>query len=254
MVSIEENIFGLVGKKLSHSFSYKYFNAKFEDEKINAKYLNFEIPDIAELPDMLNSHPTLRGFNVTLPYKESIIPYLDFVDEDAQKIGAVNVVKVSIDNDGNRRLVGYNSDHIGFADSLKPLLSPHHKRALILGSGGAAKAVAHALSKIGIDFRQVSRQNKSNSLSYSDLTTDIFEKYHIIINATPVGMYPEIDRSPEIPYRYLTANHLCYDLVYNPEETLFMNQAKAYSAKVKNGLEMLYRQADRAWEIWTTDI
>ena len=224
-----EQIYGLIGYPLIHSFSKTFFNEKFESEKISAEYINFEISDIS--------------------YKEAVIPYLNEMDETARLIGAVNVIKF-IQNKGKLILKGYNSDIIGFTDSIKPLLTRQHKYALILGTGGASKAVWHGLESLDITPTLVSRTPKEGVLTYKDLTPEIIDKYKVIVNTTPVGMYPHVDECPDIPYTYLTEDHLIYDLLYNPDETLFMKKAKERGATVKNGLEMLLLQAFAAWDIW----
>lgn len=246
-----KELFGLVGYPLGHSFSESFFNNKFNSEGIDAQYLNFEIPNINEFRNIINTNTNLRGLNVTIPYKEQVIPYLDDIDITASEIGAVNVVKF-IRNGNNLILKGFNSDVIGFCNSLKPLLKPHHTHALVLGSGGAAKAIAHGLKSLGIEPIYVSRTKKDGVLTYNELTPEIIEKYQVIVNTTPAGMYPHVDTCPDIPYHLLTPQHLCYDVVYNPEVTLFMKKSQEQGAVVKNGLEMLILQALAAWEIWNS--
>lgn len=247
---MKEAVYGLLGYPLGHSFSKNYFNNKFEAEQIDAEYLNFEIPDINMLMEVISEHHNLKGLNVTIPYKEQVIPFLNELDEDAANIGAVNVIKISRDN-GELHLKGYNSDVIGFCDSISPLLKPHMKKALILGTGGAAKAVAYGLKKLGIESQFVSRKRSENAITYSDINKDILSTHHVIVNSTPLGMYPNIDECPDIPYELLDNSHLCYDLLYNPDETLFMKNAKAQGAITKNGLEMLLLQAFAGYDIWT---
>ena len=243
--------YGLLGYPLGHSFSKTYFNQKFEAEKIDAEYLNFEIPSIKEIKNVIKENPELNGLNVTIPYKEQVIPYLDELDKDTAKIGAVNVIKIIRQPKGKVKLVGYNSDIIGFTQSIEPLLQPHHKKALILGTGGASKAVFHGLANLGIEGVFVSRTKKgSEYLTYEELTPEVMQEYTVIVNCTPVGMYPKVDFCPNIPYELLTPNHLLYDLLYNPNETLFMKKGEARGAVTKNGLEMLLLQAFAAWEIW----
>ncbi len=242
--------YGLIGYPLKHSFSVNYFNEKFNSEGIDAEYVNFEIPSINELPDVIKDNPNLKGLNVTIPYKEKVISYLDELDKDAQAIGAVNVIKIIRQPKGKYKLIGYNSDIIGFTESIEPLLEPHHKKALILGTGGASKAVFHGLKNLGIEAKYVSRTPAAGMLSYEELTPEIMAEYTIIVNGTPVGMYPKVDFCPDIPYEYLTPNHLLYDLLYNPNVTLFMKKGEQHGAKTKNGLEMLLLQAFAAWEIW----
>ena len=246
-----KELFGLVGYPLGHSFSESFFNNKFNSEGIDAQYLNFEIPNINEFRNIINTNTNLRGLNVTIPYKEQVIPYLDDIDITASEIGAVNVVKF-IRNGNNLILKGFNSDVIGFCNSLKPLLKPHHTHALVLGTGGAAKAIAHGLKSLGIEPIYVSRTKKDGVLTYNELTPKIIEKYQVIVNTTPAGMYPNVDTCPDIPYHLLTPQHLCYDVVYNPEVTLFMKKSQEQGAMVKNGLEMLILQALAAWEIWNS--
>ena len=246
-----KELFGLVGYPLGHSFSESFFNNKFNSEGIDAQYLNFEIPNIDEFRNIINNNTNLRGLNVTIPYKEQVITYLDDIDITASEIGAVNVVKF-IRNGNNLILKGFNSDVIGFCNSLKPLLKPHHTHALVLGTGGAAKAIAHGLKSLGIEPIYVSRSKKDGVLTYNELTPEIIEKYQVIVNTTPAGMYPHVDTCPNIPYHLLTPQHLCYDFVYNPEVTLFMKKSQEQGAMVKNGLEMLILQALAAWEIWNS--
>lgn len=249
MEKVYDKLYGLIGYPLIHSFSQNYFNQKFEAEGINAHYINFEIPDIGDLMEVVSENPNLCGLNVTIPYKEQVIPYLDEIDEDAAKIGAVNVIKF-MRNKNTLKFKGYNSDIIGFCDSIKPLLTPERKKALILGTGGAAKAVYHGLTNLGVEPVYVSRSKKEGMLTYGDLSASVMNEYKIIVNTTPLGMYPHIDECPNIPYHLLSESHLCYDLLYNPDVTLFMTRAKEYGAEVKNGLEMLLLQAFAAWNIW----
>ncbi len=246
-----KRVFGLIGYPLGHSFSQTFFNQKFESEKIDAIYTNFEIPSIERLEEVISTNKNLCGFNVTIPYKEKIFNYLDAVDPVAKAIGAVNVVKIFTQPDGSRSLKGYNSDVIGFGDSIRPMLNKDiHKKALILGTGGAAKAVDHALTSLGVESIMVSRSNKPGTITYADITPEMMSEYTIIINATPIGMYPNVDECPQLPYEAITPNHICYDLLYNPDTTLFMRKAAKYGATVKNGLEMLLLQAFVSWSIW----
>ena len=242
--------YGLIGFPLGHSFSKDFFNQKFQSEKIDATYLNFEIPDIKELTNVLKDNPELRGLNVTIPYKEQIIPYLDDLDEDARAIGAVNVIKFTKGFFGAKKLVGYNSDIVGFKRSIEPLLNESHRKALILGTGGASKAVFQGLKQLGIGATLVSRKPKEHCITYQEITPKVMEQYTVIVNTTPLGMFPNVHACPDIPYDLLTPNHLLYDLLYNPDETLFMQKGKERGAVVKNGLEMLLLQAFAAWEIW----
>ncbi|MGL4851479.1 MAG: shikimate dehydrogenase family protein [Phocaeicola sp.] len=241
--------YGLIGYPLGHSFSKEFFNQKFQSEHIPATYLNFEIPKVEQVLQVLAVESQLEGLNVTIPYKEQIIPFLDELSDEATAIGAVNVIKF-IRTKEKVKLVGYNSDVIGFTNSIEPLLKPHHKKALILGTGGASKAVLYGLEKLGIECTFVSRTAAEGKLSYSELTPELMETYTVIVNCTPVGMYPNTEKCPEIPYEALTPNHLLYDLLYNPDTTLFMKKGAKQGATVKNGLEMLLLQAFEAWNIW----
>ncbi|AVM58717.1 shikimate dehydrogenase [Bacteroides heparinolyticus] len=243
--------YGLIGYPLKHSFSIGYFNEKFKAENIDAEYVNFEIPTINDFMQVIEENPNLCGLNVTIPYKEQVIPFLDELDKDTAKIGAVNVIKIVRLPKGKVKLVGYNSDIIGFTQSIEPLLQSHHKKALILGTGGASKAVYHGLNNLGIESTFVSRTKKNNKfLTYEELTPEVMASHTVIVNTTPVGMFPKVDFCPNIPYEQLTSDHLLYDLLYNPNETLFMKKGQAQGAITKNGLEMLLLQAFAAWEIW----
>lgn len=247
----QQRLYGLIGRRLVHSFSSDFFNRKFNAENIPARYVNFEIPEIEHLPALVAAHPDLAGFNVTIPYKERIIEYLDAIDPEAEAIGAVNVVKIYRQPDGSLSFKGYNSDAVGFADSIKPLLdSEVHRKALVLGSGGASKAVSHALRSLGVAPVIVSRSGRPGVLTYADLTPEVMAKHRVIVNTTPLGMYPDVDSCPDIPYDELTPRHICYDLLYNPDTTLFMKKAAAAGAVTKNGLEMLLLQAFVSWNIW----
>lgn len=241
--------FGLIGYPLGHSFSKNFFNEKFHSEDIDAEYVNFEIPSIKDFPHVLLHNPNLAGMNVTIPYKEQVIPYLDELDPDAKAIGAVNVIKI-VRQKGKTKLIGHNSDIIGFMQSIEPLLESQHKKALILGTGGASKAVFHGLKKLGVEAKFVSRTPKEGMFTYEDLTPEVMEEYKVIVNCTPVGMYPRADEYPNIPYECITPNHLLYDLLYNPNTTLFMKKGADKGAVTKNGLEMLLLQAFGAWDIW----
>lgn len=242
--------YGLIGYPLGHSFSRNFFNEKFSSENIDAEYVNFEIPNITEISSVIKANPTLHGLNVTIPYKEQIMDYLDEIDGDAQKIGAVNVVKIERIK-GKTKLTGYNSDIIGFTRSIESLIEPHHKKALILGTGGSSKAIKHGLEKLGLETKFVSRSKKNeDTLTYNELTPEIMSEYKVIVNCTPVGMYPKADECPDIPYDFITPEHLLYDLLYNPNTTLFMKKGSDKGAIVKNGLEMLLLQAFASWDIW----
>lgn len=245
--------YGLVGYPLGHSFSRAFFTEKFAREGIDAEYLNFELPDAGELRQLLAAHPDLRGLNVTIPHKQAVMPLLDGLSDDARAIGAVNVIKVLPPDNGSGgrpRLVGCNSDVIGFTNSLRPLLQPHHSHALVLGTGGASKAVVHALGSLGIEWRYVSRHAAPGQLTYADITPALLADYMLIVNCTPLGMSPNVDACPDIPYEHLTSRHLLYDLVYNPEETLFLRRGRERGAATKNGLEMLHLQAVASWQMW----
>ena len=244
-----EKLYGLLGYPLVHSFSQNYFNQKFESENIDAEYINFEIPDVGMLMEVVAENENLNGLNVTIPYKEQVIPFLDEIDPAASEVGAVNVIKFIRGKDG-LRLKGYNSDIIGFTDSIKSLLKPHHQSALVLGTGGAAKAVSYSLRKLGLEVQLVSRRKSANTLVYEELTKNDLKTHKVIVNTTPLGMYPNVDTCPDIPYRYLTSQHLCYDLIYNPDETLFLKNSRLAGAQEKNGLEMLLLQAFASYSIW----
>ena len=241
--------FGLIGKNISYSFSRGYFLEKFKQLKLDTLvYRNFDIPEIEEFPFLIyQKEDEFRGFNVTIPYKQSIMKYLTDIDEDAAEIGAVNTVKVTDDNE----LIGFNTDIYGFENSLKPQLKTHHKKALILGTGGASKAAAFVFNKIGIEFLFVSRHPSNDSeISYIDLSKEVVVSHQIIINSSPVGTHPNIEECPNIPYEYLTDKHYLFDLIYNPSETKFLRLGKERGASIKNGLEMLELQAEKSWEIW----
>jgi len=239
--------FGLLGKNIDYSFSRGYFKNKFETNKLECSYNNFDLETIEDFEKLKNT-TELSGLNVTIPYKQEVIPYLDAIDLEAQEIGAVNTIKIK-----NGKLTGYNTDHFGFEHSLKPHLKPHHKNALILGTGGASKAVAFALKKLGIPFEYVSRtQSPSIKYTYESLSKKKIDEYQIIINCTPLGTFPDVTKCPQIPYDQLTSNHLLFDLIYNPEETLFLKQGKKKNATTLNGLEMLRMQAEKSWEIWNS--
>lgn len=242
-------IFGLVGYPLGHSFSKKYFNEKFADENIDAEYKNFEIEDINEVTDIIN-HNDIFGLNVTIPHKISVIPLLSQIDPIAEAIGSVNVIKI-IRTDNGIITRGYNTDAIGFTTSIKPLIQPHHRHALVLGTGGASKAVVYALQQLlGIDVQSVSRHPAPGIITYADLDSKIMESHTVVVNATPLGMYPHVETHPDIPYRLLSPQHLCFDLTYNPSVTTFMRMSSEFGAKTCNGKGMLIGQALAAWDIW----
>ena len=246
------NTYGLIGYPLGHSFSRKFFTEKFAKEGIDAQYLNFEIPSIEEFPEIIKNNPTLRGLNVTIPYKQQVMQYLDDISEEAKAIGAVNVVKCQLSTVNSQlHLTGYNSDVIGFVESIKPLLKPHHKKALILGTGGASKAIRYGLEKkLGMKTLFVSRSAREGMITYEEVTAEVLKEYEVIVNCSPVGMYPHVDECPALPYEAMNESNLLYDLVYNPLETLFMKKGAAQGATVKNGLEMLHLQAIASWEFW----
>lgn len=243
--------YGLVGYPLGHSFSMGYFNEKFKNEAINAVYENFEIPDIQDITTVIGSNPDLAGFNVTIPYKEKVMDYLDYIAPEAAEIGAVNVVKVT--HNGERAVLkGFNSDVVGFVNSIKPLLRPLHKKALVLGTGGASKAVEYGLRKLGLETIKVSRTEKDNTITYGQVTPELLSENKVIVNCTPCGMAPHFDECPNLPYDSIDDSFLLYDLIYNPEETLFLRKGKEKDATVKNGLEMLLLQAEEGWNIWNS--
>ena len=242
--------FGLLGKNISYSFSRKYFSEKFEKLGLTKlKYVNFDIPEIEEFPFLYyQQEEDFGGINVTIPYKQAVMRYMSEIDEDAKKIGAVNTIKFTDDY----KLIGYNTDFYGFQKSIEPLLKPHHKKALILGTGGASKAVAYAFKKLNIEVRFVSRRLSDDNFLYSQLNKDILNEYTIIVNCSPVGTFPNVDEAPDIPYEFISDKHLFYDLIYNPEETKFLQLGKSKGAIIKNGLEMLELQAEKSWEIWNS--
>lgn len=241
--------YGLIGYPLGHSFSIGYFNEKFANENIDAQYINFEIPSIDNLVEVLSSNPQLRGLNVTIPYKEQVIRYLDSISPEAQAIGAVNVIRVS--QKGNQTFLrGFNSDVIGFTKSIEPLLERYHRKALILGTGGAAKAVDYGLKSLGLETQMVSRSRKTGAITYDDVKAETIEEYNVLVNCTPLGLYPNVDLCPTLPYNAMNSRTLLYELLYNPDETLFMRKGREQGATVKNGLEMLLLQAFASWEFW----
>jgi shikimate dehydrogenase len=242
--------YGLIGYPLGHSFSRKFFTEKFLAENKLEQYLNFEIPEISLLPSVIAGHEDLVGLNVTIPYKEKVRDFLDYLEPVAAEIGAVNTIRILRKREGIS-LEGYNTDVFGFSQSLKPLLLPHHRKALVLGSGGASKAVKYSLEMLGLDWMQVSRdRSKGKSVSYDNLDQQIMEEYTLIVNTTPLGTYPDIHSFPNIPFHWITSRHLMYDLVYNPAETRFLAFGKEKGATIKNGVEMLELQAIKSYEIW----
>lgn len=239
--------FGLVGRNISYSFSAGYFRNKFEKAGLdNYTYTNIDIEDIRQLPEYIENNERLKGLNVTIPYKEEVLPLLDSLSKNAAIIGAVNTITIS----KKGKLKGYNTDHYGFKKSLLPLLQEHHKKALILGTGGASKAVAYALRKLKIEYDFVSRTATDVIYAYDELNQAVFDEYQIIINTTPLGTFPDTEECPPIDYSLFTERHIAFDLIYNPEETLFLQQAKQQGTTIKNGYDMLVFQAEKAWEIW----
>lgn len=247
--------YGIIGFPLAQSASPAFFNGKFEKEGIDARYIPFEIENIEELPRILEENPELQGFNVTIPHKIAVMQYLEGISDEAKGINAVNVVKVVRDAGGKPRLWGYNSDVIGFTRSIEPLLNADHKKALVLGTGGASKAIAYALERLGIEVQYVSRKANDKAIAYSDITPEIMESHTVIVNCTPLGMVGHgIDQCPDIPYEMLGDKHLLYDIVYNPENTLFLQKGAAQGAVTKSGYEMWYLQALASWQIWNQSL
>ncbi len=242
--------YGLIGYPLGHSFSISYFNQRFQDEGIDAVYENFEIPSIEALDEVIGANPELKGLNVTIPYKEKVIPYLDSITPEARAIGAVNVIKVTHEG-RNTKLKGFNSDVIGFTKSIEPMLEKKwHKKALILGTGGASKAINFGLRHLGLETVFVSRYERPDTIQYDKITPDVVKEYNVIVNCTPLGMYPKTEECPQLPYEAMDSHTILYDLIYNPDETLFMKRGAQYGAQTKNGLEMLLLQAFASWEFW----
>ena len=242
--------YGLIGYPLGHSFSRGYFTDYFGRESIEAEYKNFELPSIEQLAEVLQTEPTLQGFNVTIPYKQQVFAYLDELDDAARTIGAVNVVKVMRRDEG-LYLKGYNTDYIGFTDSIRPYLKPYHTHALILGTGGASKAVDYALRKLGLETQYVSRTAREGIIAYDELTPELMAQYTVIVNTTPLGMHPKVDECPPLDYAQLTSQHLLYDVVYNPAKTLFLQRGEEAGATISSGMDMLIGQAKAAWELWS---
>ncbi len=245
--------YGLIGYPLTHSFSKRYFTEKFEKENIDAAYENFEIETIDKFPGIIKENPELAGLNVTIPYKEQVIPFLDELNDSAKEVGAVNTVKITR-HGSEIHLKGFNTDTYGFETSLKPMLEPHHKKALILGTGGASKALKYVLANLGIDYISASIEElKENEIRYEEIDKNRLAERQLIINATPLGTFPKADTFPPIPYEFITEKHLLFDLVYNPEITTFMEKGMAKGAMVKNGYEMLLLQALKSYEIWNSE-
>lgn len=244
--------YGLLGYPLTHSFSKRYFTEKFEKENIESTYENFEIDNIDKFPEIIKNNPEIVGLNVTIPYKEQVIPFLDELNDSAREIGAVNTIKVKRTESGIF-LKGFNTDTFGFETSLKPHLKEHHKKALILGTGGASKALKYVLSKLGIEFISASIEElKENEITYESIDKTMMSERLLIINATPLGTYPKVDTFANIPYEFISDKHLLFDLVYNPEVTQFLKKGQAKGAAIKNGYEMLLQQAIKAYEIWNS--
>ncbi len=238
--------FGLIGYPLSHSFSKKYFTQKFAEEGIhNCAYELYPIPSINELPALLQQVKGLEGINVTIPYKEAVLPFLDEQTAAVQEIGACNCIHIK-----NGKLIGHNTDVTGFRQSIEPFLQPHHQHALILGTGGAAKAVAWVLQQLGIRFQIVSRNKTATTLSYDELDEAMMQTVELVINTTPLGMQPNVHDKPSLPYHCINNRFLCYDLIYNPEKTRFLQLAEEQGAVIKNGADMLLIQAEESWKIW----
>ncbi|SDL74021.1 shikimate dehydrogenase [Salinimicrobium catena] len=239
--------FGLLGRNISYSFSRGYFSEKFSREGISATYENFDLQELSQFSEVLKKNPDLKGLNVTIPYKEQIIPFLDELDPVAAEIGAVNTIKFTEDH----KLVGFNTDHFGFAEAIRPHLKPHHKKALILGTGGASKAVHYALKTLDINVHFVSRSAGKN-FSYEDLGKTLFSEHTVIVNCTPLGTFPNTDQYPPVPVQLFTSQHLVFDLIYNPPQTKLMELARKKGATAVNGQKMLEFQAEKAWEIWNS--
>lgn len=246
-------ILGLIGYPLTHSFSKQYFTQKFEKENItDYTYRNFELKKIEDFPDLIQNTPQLTGLNVTIPYKEKVLKYVDILSPEVREIGAANTLAI---NPVSKKITAYNTDIYGFKQSLIPYLKPHHRRALILGTGGAAKAVVYGLKQLGIKTLMVSRQPKTTrQLAYHDLTEEVIKSHLLVINTTPLGQFPNTEASPDFPYNFITENHFFYDLIYNPPVTNFLQQAQKKGAVARNGLKMLYLQAEKAWKIWTNEV
>lgn len=244
----KQNRFGLIGQHISYSFSKGYFTQKFSDLHLEGySYENFDLHHIDEFKRLVTDNTDLKGLNVTIPYKEAILPYLTELHPKAEKIGAVNTIKFI-----DKGLRGYNTDVYGFRKSIEPFIQKHHTKALILGTGGASKAVAFVFGELGIHHTFVSRKPHKNRLSYESLDKDILEDYTILVNCTPLGTYPNIDDKPNIPYTFIRSRHLLFDLIYNPVKTAFLKQGEAQGASISNGLKMLELQAEKAWEIWNS--
>ncbi len=244
----EKKTYGLIGKNISYSFSKSYFTNKFKKSNLESNYTyeNLDLDDINQFKNIIEKK--FNGFNVTIPYKEKIIEFLDLLDLDAKKIGAVNTIKIC----SNNKLKGYNTDYIGFIKSINPLLNKTHKKAILLGSGGASKSIVFGLDKLNISSIIVSRSKEKGNITYEELNNEIINTSQIIINCSPVGTFPKINECPKIPYKYINSNHICYDLVYNPLQSKFLKESKKNNATILNGMEMLEIQAEESWKIWNT--
>lgn len=243
-------LFGLVGKNISYSFSKDYFSKKFQKMELDHhQYVNFDIERIEDFSKIIHEFKfCLKGLNVTIPYKQDVFLHLDKVNKKARKVGAVNTIKIT----KKGKLKGYNTDVVGFRKSIEPLLKTHHTKGLILGTGGASKAVAFVFKELGIDYLKVSRRpRKKKEIAYTSVNEELLKEYTVIVNCTPLGTYPEVTKKPQIPYQYLTDKHLLYDLIYNPELTAFLNEGQQRGSQIKNGYEMLELQAEESWRIWT---
>lgn len=239
--------YGLLGRTLTHSFSKNFFAKKFEEEGIkDVAYENFELKAIEELPQLLSKHPDLKGLNVTIPYKEDVVQYLAEKNEIVEGIGACNTIRI----DGDK-LFGYNTDVIGFRKSLEPQLRPHHKKALVLGTGGASKAICYVLNGLGVETQLVSRKKGEGQCGYEDLGEELLSTHHLVVNTTPLGMYPNVDTDPPVPYEFITSQHFLFDLIYNPPKTKFLLEGEKRGAQICNGLQMLVQQAEESWRIWS---
>lgn len=239
--------YGLLGRTLTHSFSKSYFAKKFAEEGISdAVYENFELKTVEEFPLLLSERPDLKGLNVTIPYKEDVLQYLTDKDEVVEAIGACNTIKIE-----GGSLIGYNTDVLGFHKSLQPQLKPHHKKALVLGTGGASKAILYILNRLGIEAQLVSRHKQEGQCGYEDLGEEVLSTHHLVINTTPLGMYPNVDADPPIPYEFITPQHFLFDLIYNPAKTKFLAEGEKRGAQICNGQQMLIEQAEASWQIWS---